>query len=61
MAATRFTSPVVTFDTPALKRSGQSRPSWFKAGISKVTAADVQRVAAVYMDSATFSSVTVKK
>ena len=31
----------------------------FKAGVAKVTAADVQRVAARYLDPATFSSVTV--
>jgi len=40
---------------------GLDWPDRFKAGIAKVTAADVKRVAAVYMDPATFSSVTVKK
>jgi len=40
---------------------GLDWPDRFKAGISKVTAADVKRVAAVYMDPAIFSSVTVRK
>src|SRR5262249_15994505 len=40
---------------------GLDWPDRFKAGIAKVTAADVKRVAAVYMDPAPFSSVTVKK
>jgi len=40
---------------------GLDWPDRFKAGVAKVTAADVRRVAAIYMDPATFSSVTVKK
>ncbi len=40
---------------------GLDWPDRFKAGVAKVTAADVKRVAAIYMDPATFSSVTVKK
>jgi zinc protease len=40
---------------------GLDWPDRFKAGVSRVTAADVQRVAAIYMDPATFSSVTVGK
>ena len=40
---------------------GLDWPDRFKAGISRVTVADVRRVAAVYMDPATFSSVTVGK
>ena len=40
---------------------GLDWPDRFKAGISRVTAADVRRVAATYMDPATFSSVTVGK
>jgi zinc protease len=40
---------------------GLDYPDRFKAEIAKVTAADVQRVAARYMDPATFSSVTVGK
>ena len=40
---------------------GLEWPDRFKAGISRVTAADVRRVAATYMDSATFSSVIVGK
>lgn len=38
---------------------GLDYPDRFKAEIAKVTAADVQRVAARYMDPAAFSSVTV--
>jgi zinc protease len=40
---------------------GLDWPDRFKAGVSRVTAADVKRVAAIYMDPATFSSVTVGK
>jgi len=40
---------------------GLDWPDRFKAGISRVTAADVRRVATSYMDPATFSSVTVGK
>jgi zinc protease len=40
---------------------GLDWPDRFKAGVSRVTAADVRRVAGVYMDPATFSSVTVGK
>ena len=40
---------------------GLDWPDRFKAGISRVTAADIGRVAATYMDPATFSSVTVGK
>jgi zinc protease len=40
---------------------GLDWPDRFKAGIARVTAADVRRVATAYMDPATFSSVTVGK
>jgi zinc protease len=40
---------------------GLDYPDRFKAQVAKVTAADVQRVAARYMDPVTFSSVTVGK
>jgi len=40
---------------------GLDYPERFKAGIAKVTAADVQRAAAQYLDPATFSSVIVGK
>jgi len=40
---------------------GLDWPDRFKAGISRVTASDVRRVAAIYMDPATFSSVIVGK
>ena len=40
---------------------GLDWPDRFKAGISRVTAADVRRVAGVYMDPVTFSSVVVGK
>ena len=40
---------------------GLDWPDRFKSGISRVTAADVRRVAATYMDPATFSSVVVGK
>ncbi len=40
---------------------GLDWPDRFKAGISRVTASDVRRVASIYMDPATFSSVTVGK
>ena len=40
---------------------GLDYPERFKAEIAKVTAADVQRVAARYMNASTFSSVTVTK
>ena len=40
---------------------GLEWPDRFKAGISRVTAADVRRVATTYMDPATFSSVIVGK
>jgi zinc protease len=40
---------------------GLDWPDRFKAGISRVTAADIRRVATIYMDPATFSSVTVGK
>lgn len=40
---------------------GLDWPDRFKAGVSRVTAADVTRVAAIYLDPATFSSVTVGK
>ena len=42
-------------------RLGLDWPDRFKAGISRVTAADIRRVATTYMDPATFSSVTVGK
>jgi zinc protease len=40
---------------------GLDWPDRFKAGVSRVTAADVMRVAAVYIDPATFSAVIVGK
>ena len=40
---------------------GLDWPDRFKAGVSRVTAADIARVGATYMDPATFSSVTVGK
>ena len=40
---------------------GLEWPDRFKAGISRVTAADVRRVTTTYMDPATFSSVVVGK
>ena len=40
---------------------GLDWPDRFKAGVSRVTLADVKRVAAIYMDPATFSSVSVSK
>ena len=40
---------------------GLDWPDRFKAGVSRVTAVDVRRVAGVYMDPATFSSVIVGK
>lgn len=40
---------------------GLDWPDRFKAGISRVTAADIRRVATTYMGPATFSSVTVGK
>lgn len=40
---------------------GLDWPDRFKAGVSQVTAADVRRVAGLYMDPATFSSVVVGK
>ena len=40
---------------------GLDYPDRFKAQVARVTAADVQRVAARYMDPATFSSATVGK
>jgi len=40
---------------------GLDYPARFRAGVEAVTAADVERVAATYMDPATFSSVTVTK
>jgi zinc protease len=40
---------------------GLDWPDRFKAGISRVTLADVKRVATIYMDPATFSSVIVGK
>ena len=40
---------------------GLDWPDRFKAGIARVTAADVRRVAGTYMDPATFSSVVVGK
>jgi hypothetical protein len=40
---------------------GLDWPDRFKAGVSRVTAADVRRVATTYMDPATFSSVIVWK
>jgi len=40
---------------------GLDWPDRFKAGVSRVTAADVRRVAGLYMDPATFSSVVVRK
>ena len=42
-------------------RLGLDWPDRFKAGISRVTAADVRRVAATYMDPSTFSSVIIGK
>ena len=40
---------------------GLDWPDRFKAGIARVTAADVRRVATTYMNPATFSSVIVGK
>jgi zinc protease len=40
---------------------GLDWPDRFKAGVSRVTLADVKRVGATYMDPATFSSVSVSK
>ncbi len=40
---------------------GLDWPDRFKAGVSRVTLADVKRVGALYMDPATFSSVSVGK
>ena len=40
---------------------GLDWPDRFKAGVSRVTLADVKRAGAIYMDPATFSSVTVGK
>ena len=40
---------------------GLDWPDRFKAGVARVTAADVKRVAGTYMDPATFSSVVVGK
>ena len=40
---------------------GLDWPDRFKAGVAKVTAADVARVAAIYLDPAIFSSVVVGK
>ena len=40
---------------------GLDWPDRFKAGVARVTAADVVRVAATYMDPATFSSVVVSQ
>lgn len=40
---------------------GLDWPDRFKAGISRVTVADIRRVAKTYMDPTTFSSVTVGK
>jgi predicted Zn-dependent peptidase len=40
---------------------GLDWPDRFKAGVARVTAADVARVAAIYLDPATFSSVIVGK
>jgi len=40
---------------------GLDYPDHFKAQVAKVTRADVERVAAIYMDPATFSSVIVGK
>jgi zinc protease len=40
---------------------GLDWPDRFKAGVSRVTPADVKRVGAIYMDPATFSSVSVGK
>jgi zinc protease len=40
---------------------GLDWPDRFKAGILRVTAVDIRRVATTYMDPATFSSVTVGK
>ena len=38
---------------------GLDWPDRFKAGVARVTIADVARVAAIYFDPATFSSVIV--
>ena len=40
---------------------GLDWPDRFKAGVARVTAADVARVSAIYLDAATFSSVIVGK
>jgi zinc protease len=40
---------------------GLDWPDRFKAGVSRVTLADVKRVGALYLDPATFSSVSVSK
>jgi zinc protease len=40
---------------------GLDWPDRFKAGVSRVTLADVKRVGAIYLDPATFSSVSVSK
>jgi predicted Zn-dependent peptidase len=40
---------------------GLDYPERFKSEVAKVTAADVQRIAARYLDPAAFSSVTVTK
>jgi zinc protease len=40
---------------------GLDWPDRFKAGVARVTAADVARVSAIYLDPATFSSVVVGK
>jgi len=40
---------------------GLDWPDRFKAGVSRVTAAEVRRVAGLYMDPATFSSVVIGK
>jgi zinc protease len=40
---------------------GLDWPDRFKAGVARVTAADVARVSAIYLDPATFSSVIVGK
>jgi len=57
-----FVSPFASSDGKVTQTGlGLEWPDRFKAGISRVTAADVRRVATTYMDPATFSSVIVGK
>jgi zinc protease len=54
----KMTGLLVTVEDNQL---GLDWPDRFKAGVSRVTAADVRRVAGLYMDPVTFSSVIVGK